>query len=214
MKKTMATAFLLTVLIFSIFIGILLALENSRVEEVRKTITDIDVLWNDARFFDKHLAEQTIGDNCDFIFNENLKLGDRIYEEGLKIEKYEDASKFTDSILTEKKRYALLDMQFLQNSLEIKKACNSNFSTVIYFYSQYNETSEQKIMDRILWNLKQKCGPNVIYITFPADMDLSSINLLKAFYNITQIPSVVIDEKTVLAGVNSMDELDKHVQCE
>ncbi len=213
MKKIMATALLATVLIFSMLVGILLFLENSRVEEVKRTAAEIDVLWNDARLFSEYAANASSGE-CDYILEENMRLGDRIYNEGLKIENYDDASKFTDAILTEKKRYALLDLQFWKNSLEVKKACNSSFSTVIFFYSQYNETDEQKIEDRILWNFKQKCGPKIIYITFPADMGLSSINLIKSFYNVTKIPSVVIDEKTVLTGVIPLEELNKYVRCE
>jgi hypothetical protein len=212
MKKITSTAFLITVLIFLIILGVSLMFENGRVEDVRKTMTEIDVLWNDARFFDQYVASAS-GSECDFLFDENMKLGDRIYREGLKIESYEGANRITDALLTEKKRYALLDLQFLKNSIEIKKACNSNFSTVVSFYSQYNETDEQKIEDRVLLDFKQKCGPKTIYVTFPVDMELSSISIVRSLYNVTRIPSVVIDEKTVLPGVTSLDELNGIVHC-
>ncbi len=212
MKKITSTAFLITVLIFLIIFGVSLIFENSRTEEIRKSFAETDVLWNDARFFSEFAANAS-ADDCVSLIEENRKLGDRIYNEGLKIETYENANKLTDEILTEKKRYALLDLQFWKNSIEIKKKCNSSFSTVVYFYSQFDETNEQKVDNMILLDFKQRCGPKTIYITFPADMELSSINLIKTLYNVSSIPSVVIDEKTVLSGVLSMEELNSYAHC-
>ncbi len=212
MKKLAIKSFFVTALIFLILVWIALNFESSRVEEVRRSMAEIDVLWNDARFFNQYIANAS-EEECRFLFNENLKLGDRIYEEGLKIEKYEGANKLTDTILTEKKRYALLDLQFWRNSIDIKNKCGSMFSTVIYFYSQYNKTDEGKVMDRILWQLKQKCGSKIIYITFPADMGLSSINFIKNMYNITKTPAVIINERIVLSGLVSLEELNDYVNC-
>jgi len=196
MKKLTGTAFLITFLVFVLIIGVSLIFENNRTEEIRKNFAETDVLWNDARFFNEFAANASAGE-CGSLMDENRNLGDRIYSDGLKIETYENANKLTDAILTEKKRYALLDLQFWQNSIEIKKKCGPEFSTVIYFYSQYNITADQKIMNGILFDFKQRCGPATVYITLPVDMYLSSINLIKGLYNITQTPSVLINENRV-----------------
>lgn len=212
MKKLTGTAFLITILIFVLVIGVSLIFENGRAEEIRKSFAETDVLWNDVRFFNEYAANASAGE-CGVLMEENRKLGDRIYGEGLKVETYENANKLTDEILTEKKRYALLDLQFWENSVEIRKKCGQQFSTVIYFYSQYDKTSEQKTMDVVLGDFKQRCGKATIYITFPADMELSSINLIKSSYNITQFPSVLINEKNLLTGVVSLDDLNKYAKC-
>ena len=212
MRRLTIKAFLITISLFFMILVISILFETNRVEEIRKSMTEIDVLWNDARFFNEYIynASET---ECETLFNENLKLGERIYNEGLNIEKYEGVNKLTNSLLTEKKRYALLDLQFWKNSVEIKKKCGPMFSTVVYFYSQYNKTNEGKIMDRMLWDLKQKCGGKIIYITFPADMGLSSINLIKNTYNITKTPVVVINEENILSGIVSLNELNNYTNC-
>ncbi len=212
MKKVTIKAFLITVAIFFMLFLLSISFEASRVEEVREGMTKIDVLWNDARFFNEYMFDASKID-CKTLFNENLRLGEEIYKEGLKIERYEGANKLTNTLLTEKKRYALLDLQFWKNSIEIKKKCGPLFSTVVYFYSQFNSTNEQKIMDKVLWELKQKCGNKIIYITFPADMGLSSINFVKDIYNITNVPAVVIDEKDVMTGIVSLNELNNYTHC-
>ncbi len=212
MKKLTGTAFLITVLVFILIIGVSLIFENIRTEEIRKSFAETDVLWNDARFFNEYITNASESE-CEYLIEENRNLGDRIYGEGLKIETYENANKLTDAILTEKKRYALLDLQFWKNSIEIRKRCGSEFATVIYFYSQFNSTADQKLMDRILFDFKQRCGAATVYITMPSDMDLSSVNLIKTYYNITKIPSVLINEKTPLTGVASLDELNRYAKC-
>ncbi len=212
MKKLTGTAFLITVLVFVLIIGVSLIFENGRTEEIRKNFAETDVLWNDARFFSEFIANASAKD-CGSLVEENRLLGNRIYSEGLKIESYEGANKLTDAILTEKKRYALLDLQFWKNSIEIKKRCGPEFATVIYFYSQFNSTADQKLMDRILFDFKQRCGTATVYITMPSDMELSSINLIKSLYNITQTPSVLINEKALLEGAVSLDELNRYAEC-
>lgn len=212
MKKLTGTAFLITVLVFILILGVSLILENSRTEEIRKSFAETDVLWNDAKFFNEYMANASESE-CEYLAEENRKLGDRIYSEGLKIETYENANKLTDAILTEKKRYALLDLQFWKNSIEIKSRCGQEFATVIYFYSQFSETSEQKLMDRVLWDFKQRCGAATVYITLPSGMDLSSIELIKKQYNVTKTPSVLINEETLLTGVVSLDELNRYAKC-
>ncbi len=214
MKNLTITALLATTLLFLIVLGISLILEFARTEEISNSLVETDVLWNDARFFGNYVeASSLTNESCDLLAEENRILGDRIYSQGLKIEKYEGANKLTDSLLTEKKRYALLDLQFWQNSIQIRNMCNSPFSTVIYFYSQYNSTSGQKTMDRVLGNFKQRCGDATIYITFPVDMDLASIDIISKTYNITKIPSVLINEQTVLSGEASTEELNNYAHC-
>ncbi len=210
MKELTITAFLITALLFLAILGAALIFENSRTEEIRKSLEETDVLWNDARFFSGSISNAS---DCGFLESENLKIGDRIYSEGLKIQNYESANKLTDALLIEKKRYALLDLQFWENSIQIRKKCGPPFSTVIYFYSQYGRTAEQETMDRVLMDFKQRCGPATVYITFPVDMGLSSIEFVKKDYNITGTPSVLINEKAVLTGVVSTDELNKYAKC-
>ncbi|NOZ81551.1 MAG: thioredoxin family protein [Candidatus Micrarchaeota archaeon] len=211
-KKIFAKAFVLTALVFSMIFLVTYWIETQRVLEVKEMLTEIDNLWNDARLLTE-FSESLGNVSCEKLVRENYELGGRIYREGLRIEAYEKANRLTPELLTEKKRYALLDLQFWLNSIKIKKMCDADYATVIYFYSQFNKSVEQKIMDSVLWDFKQKCGPRTIYITFPVDMEISSINAVMELYNITRVPAVVINESVVLYGVVSIPELEKYVNC-
>jgi hypothetical protein len=216
MKKVLLKTLVLTVLIFTIglFAGILL--DNIRLEGVKTRMTEIDNLWNDARLlqsFIQRISDDNSTSYCEFLLEENLKAGDKIYKEGSLVEEYEKTNRFTPTLVLEKERYALLDLQFWLNSIDLKRICNANYSTVIYFYSQYNRTVEQNFQDRVLWELKQKCGPQIIYITFPADMDITTIEVIKNVYNITTVPSVLINESLVLYSPVTLRDLENFVVC-
>jgi len=199
-------------LLIGVYVGV--QLESSRVSEVGQRITEIDNLWNDARLLQSYLkSSSNLTYDCSYLLNQNLLIGDKIYGEGLKIEAYEAANSLTSSLLLEKKRYALLDLQFWLNSIDLKKICNANYSTLIYFYSQYNKTSEQNFQDRTLFDFKQKCGPKVIYITFPADLNISTIDVIKDIYNITKIPAILINESLVLYSPQTIDDLENYLKC-
>ena len=215
MKKIFLKTLALTLIVFFIgfFVGI--SLDNLRLEEVKSRMTEIDNLWNDVRLLQSYI--QKLSDNktlyCDFLLKENLRIGDKIYEEGSRIEEYEKTNRFTPTLALEKERYALLDLQFWLNSIDLKNVCKANYSTVIYFYSQYNKTIEQGFQDKVLWDLKQKCGPKIIYITFPADMEITTINVIKSIYNIEKIPAILINESIVLYSPISMREIENYVKC-
>jgi hypothetical protein len=215
MKKIFLKTLALTIVVFVIGFYSGIILDNLRLEEVKSRLTQIDNLWNDARLLQSYI--QRMADNksfyCGFLLEENLKSGDKIYEEGSKVEEIEKVNRFTPTFILEKERYALLDLQFWLNSIDIKKACNASYSTVIYFYSQYNRTPEQGFQDRVLWELKQKCGPQIIYITFPSDMKISTVEVVKNIYNIQKIPAILINESVVLYSPVSTGDLEKYVKC-
>jgi len=214
MKKVFLKTTALTVVVFIIGFYIGMWFDSLRLEEVKSRLTEIDNLWNDARLLNDYIKKfSNISNYCDFLLEENLKSGDRIYAEGLRIEEYEKANRFAPSLTLEKKRYALLDLQFWINSIELKELCRADYSTVIYFYSYNNKTLEQKFQDRTLFDLKQKCGPKIIYITFPADMDISTIDAIKSIYSIKKIPAILINESLVLSVPLSMSDLETYIKC-
>jgi len=215
MKRIFLKTLALTLLVFIIgfYAGILF--DNLRLEETKSRLTQIDNLWNDARLLQSYI--QRLSDNksfnCNVLLEELLKSGDKIYKEGTKVEENEKVNRFTPTIVIERERYALLDLQFWLNSIDLKKTCNASYSTVIYFYSYYNKTVEQGFQDRVLFDLKEKCGSQIIYITFPSDMDISTIEVIKDIYDIQKTPAILINESVVLYSPISMRELEKYVKC-
>ena len=206
----------LTVVIFilGIFVGVWL--DNNRLEEIKASLTSMDLEWNDARlqsvFYQKF---SNSSNSCEDAIKSNLDFNDKIYKEGIEIERRENSNKFTPEIIDEKRRYALLQLQFWSNSINLKESCNANYSSVAYFYSYLNENLkiDQKIQSTILSDLKQECGNKLILIPLPLDLNVSTIEFLKSTYKINSTPSLLINEKTVLTGIQDGEEILKYIKC-
>ncbi|MFH0929548.1 MAG: hypothetical protein V1818_04325 [Candidatus Aenigmatarchaeota archaeon] len=214
MKNVFLKTAIITAAVFIIGVYFGFILDSMRVDEAKSRLTEIDNLWNDVRLMQSYIQQSSnSSEYCGFLLEENLKIGDKIYAEGILVEEYENVNRFGSLFLLEKQRYALLDLQFWLNSIELKKVCNGNYSTVIYFYSQYDKSPEQRFQDMVLWELKQQCGPKIIYITFPSDIDITTIEVVKSIYGIEKVPSVLINEAVLLESPVTMDQLEDYISC-
>ena len=212
-KSVFLKAFIVSLILFNIGILLGVAFENVRsgsfLESYRRNeISLIDIkLQNDFyKSFDVKF--------CDTFIKENLEFGDSIYEEGLKLEKVEESSQLTETILLDKKKYVLLKTEFWINSIIIKERCNSTYHTVVYFYTQYPnlvKKGEQSAISRSLEEIKKQYGNEVILLPIAGDLDLVSVNMLRNIYNVTSYPTILIDEKIKLEGLHSKQEIEKYL---
>ena len=151
---------------------------------------------------------------CKTAIEENLRFSDKVYQEGLKLERYEEANKLARRISLdyEKRRYTLLKMEFWLNSIALKKRCNAKYDNLIYFYVDhptYIQRNEQNAQATILKELKRKYATQVMLIPLPLDLDLSIINIIANTYNITSAPTLLINEEIKLDGVHGLEDIEK-----
>lgn len=211
MKKILIITTLLTVvfLLIGFFFG--MWFDQLRTQEVKEELSQIDIMWNDARLQSLYYKSFLNGGLCNSALKGNLEFNEKIYEEGQKIENYEKVNRFAPKLITEKKRYALLQMQFWLNSIELKERCNYNYSTVVYLYSHYNESlsREQKVQGAALYQLKEEYGGDMMLIPMPADMGLTSIDLVKNEYKIKKLPAIIINEEKVFEGLTEKSQVEE-----
>lgn len=214
-KKIFLVAAALTaaILVFGFVLG--MTFDGMRVAELESKLTETDILWNDARIQNIYYQMPDSGKLCGSLLEGNLEFNNKIYEEGKKIDRYEQVNRFSSSLLLEKKKYALLQTQFWINSIELRKMCGAGYSTVVYFYSFGDESVavKQKLESAALSELKQKCGNNIMLIPLPIDIGLSSVGIIKSQYNITETPSILVNETVLLSGLKTLKELEENVKC-
>ncbi len=157
--------------------------------------------------------------SCNEAISQNFIFADQLYESGLIIDKYEQANQISDEILREKKRYVLLKTELWLNSILLKEKCggvNETFHTLVYIYSDNKndlaKKGEQMAVSNILGQIKEEKGNKVVLLPIAGDLDLGSVNLQRRIYNITYLPSILIDEKYVFTGFKSKEELEKYLK--
>lgn len=206
-----------TLLVFLIGVMVGIWIDNFRVTEVRKSISESEINWNDAQLFNSYF--KGIGlESCDVALEQNLAYNEKIYQRGLEVEKVIKNNVFTPEALQEWKRYNLLQIQFWLNSIELKEKCGFNYHNVVHLF-RLNENSrveevDNKVQSSVLLDVKERCGNKIMLIPVTTDLDLIVVNSIIRQYNITTYPSIVIDENIVLEGLTSEKELLAMLDCD
>lgn len=212
-KRTFLYALIVTLVLFNLGIFFGYMLETSRSNTINALYTDSERELLDQ--ITQKDALSILNLDCNALVSENIKFGDRIFNEALQIQKYEDANRITTEIITQHKNFDLLRAIFWINSIEIKQQCNSNYHNIVYFYKYNNpsveQESKQKFFSNLLVELKQQEGDNVMLIPLAADNNITSIDLFTEKYNITQLPTILIDEKTKVTDVNNIEDIEKYL---
>ncbi len=205
-------------LLFAIFIfgiGVLMGffLENSRVNKV-----ELNLLRSEINLLDEQVRGRIVEDfdlDCKVAVKNTFDFADKIYYEALKMEEYDSASKFGNQLKEVHKRYDLLRVILWDESLKLKRDCDAKFHTVVYLFNYTSEDTKirgkQVAFARILKDLKEKHGNDVLLIPIAIDLGLSSTELVTRVYNISSAPAVIIDEKEVVRDIINLEEFESKI---
>ena len=212
-KRVFLYALIVTLVVFNLGIFFGYMLENSRSNNVNSLYVDAEQELLDQVAQKDALSVLNL--DCSTLVSENIKFGDRIFNEALQIQKYEDANRITNEIVLQHKRFDLLRAIFWINSITIKQQCNSTYHNVVYLYKYNNPTleqdSKQKFFSNLLIQVKQDKADKVMLIPIAADNNVTSIDLFVKKYNITQLPTILIDENTKITDVKTIDDIEKYL---
>lgn len=204
-------AFLVATFLFTFGILVGIFIENARVNTLEKDFANLEVDIMDAR-----LISDLIGKSgCELSMQENIKFADRVFFEANKLTKYENSNQITDAIKTEHKKYDLLRIMILMNSINIKQKCKVAYHDVVYIYKYDNpllsERAKQSVISNLLSDIKNKLGDKVLLLSLAGDMNSPSVELLRNQYNITELPTILIDEKIKVTEINSAEDIEKYL---
>lgn len=159
--------------------------------------------------------------SCEEAIRQNFIFADNLYTRGLELEKYEEANQISDELTREKRRYVLLKTELWLNSILLKEKCNNPFDTVVYVYSgdptNSVKVAQQKVLSNVLKTLKENRGNDLILLPIAGDIKLNPkeeslklgiVDLQLRIYNVTYLPSIIINEKKVLEGFHNAEEIE------
>jgi hypothetical protein len=212
-KSVFWQALILTGIVFVIGLILGSALESNKLAVVNEYYAQSEVSLMDI------LALNNLIDlgstKCDTIIDANFQFADKIYEEALLLEKYADSEQMNDDFKFVHKKYDLLRTFLWINSIKSKEKCNNDFSTVTYLY-EYNpkdltKKATQIVWSRILSDLKQEEGKNIILIPIAINSDVTSLNYLIENFEISKFPVVIINEEQIISELSSVEDITKYL---
>lgn len=104
-----------------------------------------------------------------------------------------------------KRDYLLAQIRYWLLNQKIKSNCKSDQVSVLYFYSNDN-CIECGAQGTILTYLKEKLGDKLLVFSLDSDFsDEPVVNIIKKTYNITKVPSIVVEDNVSGELVNKED---------
>jgi len=213
-KNVFWQALIITIIIFGIGIYFGIYIEDIRTNKINQLYqnSEIDIL--DVRLQSEIYSSGEF--NCELAISENIKFADRVYEEAKKLNKFEKASRLTESIKLQHKKYDLLRFIILLNSIKIKEKCINSYYEVVYLYD-YHETSleikaKQEVFSELLKQLKNKKKNEILLIPISGDEEIGALKLFLERYKITEeeLPIILINRRIKTNKVQNIEDLLKY----
>lgn len=140
--------------------------------------------------------------SCSYFIGEANRLAVDSTELGASVDLYEQTQRWDDpTYLSLKSRYMLVTVRDWLMLEKIKKTCLGNYTTILYFYG--SECPECATQGFVLTYLKDKYPQQVMVFSLDTGLDVPIVNALKTSYNVTEYPSIVVDNKRYSGFVNT-----------
>ena len=221
--KVFIESIAITVVILMIGLSLGLYIESHRTKKIVDSYKDFEVEALDLKL--QNYYYQIMGESsCKYAIEQNFQFADDLYTRGLELERSEESNQITDNLLREKKKYVLLKTELWLNSILLKKKCKDPFDTVVYLYSSDPsnniKVAQQKVLSNILKTVKENKGDKIILLPIAGDLKkgddksqmLGAVNLQIKMYNITYLPSIIINEEKVLEGYHDIKEIESYLR--
>ena len=211
-KHVFWQAFFLTLLFF--FLGLILGIY---LEQIRIDNTNIAFYQSESSLYDS-FALVKLSENpsvsCEDLKSASVDFADQIYEEAKSLEKFDKSNKLTNSLKVVHRKYDLLRTLLWMNIISFKENCGE-INTAVYLYEYDNKNleikSKQIVWSRILEDLKNEMGDNLILIPIAVDQNLVSLDYLIKTYGLTVFPAVILNEKNIFYEHETVKELEKYL---
>lgn len=211
-KHVFWEALFVTLIIF--ITGLLLGIwiESLRISTINEYFAESEISLMDTIALNNLIEMEKI--NCSKMIELNMKFADRIYEEAKQLEQYEGSEKLSEGLKIAHKRYDLMRTLLWINTFKLENLCSENPITVVYLYELETEDlakkATQNVWSKILSDLKQKKGNDILLIPIATDRGISSLDSLIENYKISSSPVVIIENEVVLEKLTSVEDLEKY----
>ena len=127
-----------------------------------------------------------------------------------KLESYIEDAKDEEEFIIAKREYMITELRYWLLAQQAKKVCEKESVSVLFFYERNQLCEDCNTQGIILTYLKEKFKEKLLVFSLDADLEDPMIDLVKDNYNITEIPSIVVEEK-VFVGFTTKEFLEKEI---
>lgn len=208
-KKNLTKAFFVSIiigiLIFSLGLFVGYGLDVLRIKDVSASLKDIELQTLDY-ITSQEFLDTFGGDYCELLNNRLSSMTPQMVDLGQTLTDYEKKDIFTgEEYKFLKSKYFLLEIRAYTLFTKLKNECGIEEDLILYFYDQNHEDSERQgyILDRLV-------NSNVVHI-FSFDISFEIISFLIERHEISEAPTIIVNEEKRFEGITYLDELRENV---
>ena len=200
MKKTVTV---MTILIFTFVLGVIVGFytTRSRISELEAMYSELEL--NLRNFELQYLYTTTFNRSlsCSFLNLELTNILEDVDEFLRLLSTHQDGGSDVADI---EKKYMVLVVQHWLMTERIKKDCGRDIESVLYFHTPERDPLVGHCLSEI-----RSSSENFLVFPLRLDLDVSIVNALKEVYNITKIPTVIINNSIRYEGlINESNFID------
>ncbi len=115
---------------------------------------------------------------------------------GAKVDELEKSlGKTNPQMISLKQEYTLISLRQWLLVKEAKEKCGLNVNIILYFYSNTKNQYLSELQGYVLDYLYRKYTDKIVTYSFDSDLDEPTLTTIMELYNVTEVPSVVLNEK-------------------
>ena len=203
-KKFLAISLGISIIVFTAGLLLGISLDETKVNDLLVNINQNE-LNTESYLVEKEFLTTFGGDKCSLSGPRVDALSEEIGSIGISLASYESTNVInTNEFNYLKKRYSLLEIKAYSLFTSLKRECNYNYTTIIFFYDINQDASirQGKVLDALV-NLNQ----NAHIFSFDRQFEEPTLETLKIHYNVTISPTLVINNKIKNEGLINLEDL-------
>lgn len=208
-KYVFLQALFLTIVMFLIGMYVGIIFEDRNLDNAEQYFARSEISLMDIMALNDLLDSGQV--SCELLKQTNFEFANKIYHEAALLDDYEKSGRITDDFLYVHRKYDLLRTFLWMNAIRSKEQCNNSFSTVVYLYNYEVDDliikAEQTVWSRMLYELKQSEGDNILLIPIARSDDFISLEALTNGLGIEKYPVVIVDEKYMFYEITSIENI-------
>ena len=214
-KRVFLEALLLTLLVFLLGMLVGVLFEEKRVDVIKEYYIQSEVSLMDIFALNNFANLKDV--DCDNLRNSNVDFADRIYEEAKLLDRYEKSGRLTDDMNLQHKKYDVMRTFLWINTMKYNELCEEKRThTIVYLYDYSTKDLSIKatnsVWSKILEDLKEKYGHDIILIPIAIDSNLVSLNSILENFEIEKYPALIVDNKYVIEELSSVEEIEEYFE--
>lgn len=207
-KYVVITSFIITIAVFSAGVIIGKFLDNYRFTDVVDTMRETEIN-TESYVVEQQFIEKFGGRSCELLRPRLIELSRDLSTIGQSLTLYESGAMLLDKKDYDylKRRYFVLEARTYMYELQAKYSCGDNRTLILFFYSGQDEVPSIK-QGYVLDEMYREYKNNVSIHSFDINFQNSTItDILEKYYNITEAPTIVVNDNIVKDEFVSVSEL-------